>query len=110
MAIVKNVKGHYKTPLGYASWLNYWERNSHEIAEVCSEVHCEEADDLVGSHLRKVPDDGNIYLAPLCMTHNNYRNEDEFEVPDGLLLQVPKEDLKEDVLEDYKAAIREEMK
>ena len=102
--------GHYVTPVGYASWLNYWEKNTHEIAEVCSEENCYVDDELVGGHLYKVPDDGNIYLSPLCMTHNNYHNDDEFEVPDGLLLQVPKEDLKSDVLDDYKAAIRDEMK
>lgn len=108
MTRVKNVKGHYKVPTGYSSWLNYWERNSHKDAEECSEVNCEGDDDLVGGHLHKVPDDGHIYLTPLCKTHNNYHNEAEFEVPDQLLLQVPKEYLVRDVLEDFLSSIQGE--
>lgn len=108
MARVINVKGYYKVPTGYSSGLNYWERNSHNDAEECSEVNCEENDDLVGGHLHKVPDDGYIYLVPLCKTHNNYHNEADFEVPDRLLLQVPNEDLVRDILEDYKSLIQGE--
>lgn len=59
-------------------------------------MFCQEDDELVGGHVVKVPDDGNVYLTPLCYSHNHYNYISEYNVLDGNLLLVPDKDLEEE--------------
>ena len=96
MAKVKNVTGkHYEVPDGYDSWLDYWEQNIGRSATKCAKLLCSIKKPLEGGHVKKVPDDGYIYLTPLCYKHNYYTYTLEYSVPEKDLLLVPDEDLKE---------------
>lgn len=101
MVIVKNVEGQYYVPNGFSSWLNYWERNMKKTAKECEKLECGNTEDLVGGHVYKKGDTDNIYLVPICKEHNNYTFTDEYEVPENMLLLVPKEDLTRNTLGDY---------
>jgi len=95
MARVKNVQGkHYEIPYGFDSWLDYWETYKGEEAGKCSKYFCQK-DAVEGGHVVRVPDDGSIYLVPICYTHNHYTFTSEYYVPDSALLKVPEEDLVE---------------
>lgn len=95
MAKVKNVQGkHYKIPTGYDSWLEYWEVKKGKEANKCSKLICVK-DAEEGGHVIKVPDDGAIYLIPICYSHNHYTYKSEYNVIDSKLLKVPEEDLEE---------------
>lgn len=108
MVKVKNVKGHFKVPVGYDSWLNYWERTMNREAKVCAKSDCNNTDNLVGGHVYKKGDSDSIYLVPLCYDHNHYTITDEYEVPADMMLPVPKEDLVRDIMEDYRATVEQE--
>lgn len=112
MVKVKNVQGHYKVPSGYSSWLNYWERKMKKTAEACQKNGCEESDKdkLTGGHVYKVGDENTIFLVSICYDHNHYTFTDEYEVPDGMLLEVPKEDLVRDVLKNWLEDIKKGQK
>jgi len=56
---------------------------------------------LEGGHVYKVGDEETVYLVPICHEHNHYTLTDEYEVPEDMLLEVPKEDLKREILEDW---------
>lgn len=93
MVRVKNVEGHFKDPEGYESWIEYWEDKMGRDAEECSRYFCSNKDDIVGALVTKVPDDGNIYLIPLCRSHNTHVFVNPFNVPNNVLYLVPEEDL-----------------
>ena len=112
MVKVKNVQGHYKIPSGYNSWLNYWERKMNKIANACQKNRCnvKDKDKLEGGHVYKVWDENTIFLVPICYDHNHYTFTDEYEVPDDMLLEVPKEDLVRDVLKNWLEDIKKGQK
>lgn len=69
--IIENANGtsRFTHPKGYNSWLDYWELQAGRIASQCSA--CENKDDLVGAHVRKVlGDDNHLYIIPLCKSCN----------------------------------------
>lgn len=101
MEKVKNIQGHYRVPIGYSSWLNYWERKMNKKAVECQKNGCNEKEDLVGGHVHKVGDGDTVYLVPICQKHNHYTFTDEYEVPKDMLLKVSEEDLVREVLEDW---------
>ena len=43
---------------------------------------------------------GIVYLVPLCHEHNHYTFTEEDEVPKDMLLKVPEEDLKREILDE----------
>lgn len=93
MVKVKNVEGHFKVPEEYESWIEYWEDKMERDADHCSRYFCSHTDDIVGAHVTKVPYDGNVYLIPLCRTHNSHVFVNPFNVPNNVLLLVPEDDL-----------------
>lgn len=101
MEKVKNVQGHYNVPVGYSSWLNYWERKMKKTVDVCQKNGCDEKEDLEGGHVQIVGDEENVYLIPICHKHNHYTFTDEYAVPKDMLLKVPEEDLERAILEDW---------
>ena len=101
MAKVKNVEGHYKKPSGYEDWLGYWEQNIGKKVQTCQKKGCSNGGKLEGGHVHKVGDDEAVYLVPICYDHNHYTYTDVYEVPENMLLLVPKEDLVRDILEDW---------
>jgi len=93
MTKVKNVKGKYKIPDGYDSWINYWEKNTKKKAAVCEKEGCGKTNNIVGGHVYKQGDNENIYLVPICHVHNSDDNNHYYNVPSDKLLLVPEEDL-----------------
>src|SRR5690349_5291675 len=64
---------------GCPSWIIHWESAIGYAASRCSNVDCDETDDLVGAHVYRENEGGdNCYIIPLCRSCNNI--EDEFEV------------------------------
>lgn len=110
MKKVKNVQGHYTVPAGYSSWLNYWERNMTKTAVVCQKNGCKKSEDLKGGHVHFVGDEETVYLVPICHEHNHYTFTDEYLVPEDMLLEVPKEDLKRAILEEWLEEIKKNQK
>ena len=77
---VKNVNGsgRYLPPYGYASWLDYWEKQTGKKLNVCGASGCN-GTDPVGAHVQKANSyDNRWYVTPLCKTCNN--RTDEFDV------------------------------
>ncbi len=84
---VKNLKGtDDRKPLGYNSWLDFWETKTGEKANECKSLSCNVRHDLVGAHVIKADsNDGKWYIIPLCQTCN--KRDDEFWVS-GTLVPV----------------------
>lgn len=75
-----------RKPVGYNSWLEYWEAKSGEKATECNSVTCSAKTDLVGAHVIKAGSlDGKWYIIPLCKACN--KRNDEFYVS-GTLVAV----------------------
>lgn len=98
---IKNVHGQFEVPPGYISWINYWERNMSKMAHSCQVCGCSETENLKGGHVHKHGDDENVYLVPICSNDNHYTVTGEFEVPEDMLLLVPKNDLKRKIVEEW---------
>lgn len=101
MTKVKNVKGKFKTPLGYESWINYWERKTGKTATICEKDGCGKTNDIVGGHVYKEDDNENIYLVPICHVHNSDDYDNYYNVPSDKLLFVPQKDLVRDILSEW---------
>jgi len=85
MIKVKNVTGSSKVspnpPIGYISWLDYWEKNARQTATRCGAIDCKRPgrNNLVGAHVQKVYDsDKKWYIVPLCLSCN--QRTDDFYV------------------------------
>lgn len=91
--LVRNVKGHYKEP--GMSWLDWWHENAPEGLEAieCQCHDCNETENLEGAHVyHDGHPDGDIYVVPLCKSHNNYHNGDRMLIEDPkYLVKVPRE-------------------
>lgn len=85
---VKNVNGsgRFSAPVGYRSWLDYWEKKTDSKAIFCSASNCF-GGNLVGAHVQKANStDNSWYIIPLCSSCN--QRIDTFEVS-GTLVPVP---------------------
>lgn len=72
MTKVKNVLGssRYAAPLGYSSWLEYWEKQTCIKKCICGASGCSNTD-LVGAHVQKAnSSDKKWYITPLCRRCN----------------------------------------
>lgn len=61
-------------PSGYESWLDYWEKNTNTKFPICCVNGCAKSA-KVGAHVYRKHDCANVYIAPYCSEHNNYRND-----------------------------------
>lgn len=91
MIKVQNVNGssRFESPVGYNTWLEYWEAKTGKSAWRCSAIDCHKSGrvNLVGAHVKKVGSyDNNWYIVPLCRGCNS--RVDEFYV-DETLVPVP---------------------
>lgn len=94
---IKNVKGSSKVspnpPVGYDSWLHYWEFNYGNslkgIKFACPACGIRfSRDRFDGCHVQKVgTTDKKWYIMPLCDSCNH--RTDEPEIDGGLLIDVP---------------------
>lgn len=85
MPKVKNINGtsRFPAPLGYKSWLDYWEKQTGKKAYYCGTSGCFRTD-LVGAHVMKVNSlDKHYYITPLCSKCN--QRHDEFYVTTELV-------------------------
>ena len=88
MIKVYNASGtsRYNPPVGYSSWLDYWEKRSGKTATKCSAIDCRKYGrwNLVGAHVKKVyGSDNHSYIVPLCIGCNN--RTDQFYVDEELV-------------------------
>jgi hypothetical protein len=89
MVKVKNAKGTGDTPCpsGYKSWLDYWKKQTGNIALACGASDCKSLMSD-GAHVQKVNStDKCMYIIPLCKKCN--QREDEFDVDEKKLVPVP---------------------
>lgn len=89
MVLVKNVNGsdRFLRPAGYASWLDYWERQVRQRATHCFAFDCNRTD-LVGAHVQLAnSSDRHYYIVPLCEKCNH--RPDTFFVEESALIPVP---------------------
>lgn len=78
LVTVKNLNGtkDNEPPLGYDSWIEYWETKVGHKAIQCGKLGCKTKNNLVGAHVKKVDNnDDKHYIIPLCKGCNNLRNE-----------------------------------
>jgi hypothetical protein len=71
--LVKNINGTANRipPVGYSSWLDFWEKKTGLKATKCNNVACSTTKDLVGAHVIKVNSvDQKWYIVPLCKACN----------------------------------------
>lgn len=91
--LVRNVEGHYKEP--GKSWLDWWKENAPTGLEAteCQCHNCHETENLEGAHVYHdgFPD-GDIYVVPLCHSHNQYTNTRVMQIDDPrCMVKVPSE-------------------
>lgn len=91
MIKIQNVNGssRFENPVGYNTWLEYWEAKTGKSAWRCSAIDCHKFGrvNLVGAHVKKVGSyDNSWYIVHLCRGCNN--RVDEFYV-DETLVPVP---------------------
>ena len=69
---VKNLNGTSDNthPVGYSSWIDFWEKKTGRKTNSCSCVGCI-SKAAVGAHVKKVYGQNNWYIVPLCYTHNS---------------------------------------
>lgn len=83
--------GHFKTPPGFNSWLEYWEYRTGRKALGCKNTDCPNTttrNALVGGHV-DIPGYAGVYLIPLCVECNNYQNRKLMHGWDYDLVLVP---------------------
>lgn len=68
-------------PYPYRNWLEYWERNTNQVARTCSVCGCYKKAEH-GGHVKRcdVFYDPNTYIVPLCAECNNPNNTATFYV------------------------------
>ena len=71
MIKIQNVNGssRFENPVGYNTWLEYWEAKTGKSAWRCSAIDCHKFGrvNLVGAHVKKVGSyDNSWYIVPLC--------------------------------------------
>jgi putative tonB-related protein len=77
MIKVKNANGssRFRIPLGYDSWLDYWEKQTGVKMSICGCKNCNNTD-LVGGHVIKANStDKHYYITPICRSCNNRTDE-----------------------------------
>jgi hypothetical protein len=86
---VKNKKGtsDQKPPVGYTSWLDFWEKKKGKKATECEARYCNGNADL-GGHVIKAGEGGKEYILPLCYSHNNLPEDKVFEAWESDLVPV----------------------
>jgi hypothetical protein len=88
---VKNVvSGIYKSnpPMGFFSWLEWWEYKLSTKASDCACLNCAEKTNLTAVHVKVVGDEENVYLVPLC--HECAANCGIFTVMTSKLVRIDK--------------------
>ena len=86
---VKNKKGtSSKTPpTGYRSWLDFWENKKGKNATQCEAMLCSGTPD-VGGHVIKSGEGGKEYILPLCYSHNNMSESENYKAWESDLVPV----------------------
>ena len=75
-------------PKDYNSWIHFWQEKTGYEALICSACDCW-GRDIEGAHVQDALGfDKSVYIVPLCKACNH--RTDEFEVPDDLMLKIPK--------------------
>jgi len=84
---VKNKKGttNKKPPVGYTSWIDFWEKKKDKRALNCEVMSCRGNAEL-GGHVIKIGEGNKEYILPLCLSCNN--REQSYMAWEGDLLEV----------------------
>lgn len=82
---VKNHEGHYDVPTGYNSHLDYWQKGTGMKAQKCSNLNCNNKNNLIGGH---VDCDNHVYITPICQDCNNQGSSYHFPVDEENLLKI----------------------
>lgn len=86
MVKVKNLNGTgNRLPVGYSSWLDFWEKKTGKKASECGRSGCaKKATD--GAHVQKADsDDRRWYIVPLCHECNMKPSSEEFYIDETLV-------------------------
>ena len=69
---IKNIKGtaDNNPPVGYSSWIDFWEKKSGEKATFCHKVLCTNGGKLDGAHVQIEGYGFSWYIVPLCHPDN----------------------------------------
>lgn len=90
------------------SWIEFYKNSKEDLKKCCVDGCEENATD--GAHVFKVNDlmenKFNIYVIPMCKTHNNPNNEKEMYVREPLLLDVSDQCKYKDVEKDNKEILK----
>ena len=86
---VKNKKGtaHKTSPVGYSSWLDFWEKKKGEKATICEVLLCKGTPDL-GGHVIKAGEGNKEYILPMCSSCNSKPEDEVFQAWDTDLVPV----------------------
>ncbi len=88
MTRVKNLHEGKRVPVGFNSWKDYWEHQTHRRFSLCSCLGCNAMAEH-GSHVIKTDSyDKRWYIVPLCPYHNNPYHSESFYVMDNDLVPV----------------------
>lgn len=86
---VKNKKGtaNKDLPIGYSSWLDFWEKKKGKKADACEVLGCKSNPD-VGGHVIKSGEGGKEYILPMCYSCNNKPEGEVFKAWESDLVPV----------------------
>jgi hypothetical protein len=74
-------------PTGYTSWLDFWEKRKNKKATTCEALYCNGNAD-VGGHVIKSGEGGKEYILPICYSHNNKPDNEEYQALENDLVPV----------------------
>lgn len=72
---IKNIEIEPTDNCKCGSWLNHWNNFNNKPSVFCSEIRCTKMFDLVGAHVKKIGNDENSYIIPLCEGHSKSKEE-----------------------------------
>ena len=83
----KNGTANKKSPSGYSSWLDFWEKTKNKKATTCEALGCNGTPD-VGAHVIKNGLGGKEFILPLCYSCNNQADTHIFKAWENDLIPV----------------------
>jgi len=83
----KNGTADKNPPAGYTSWLDFWEKKKGKKATTCEALSCDRNAD-VGGHIIKSGEGGKEYILPICYSHNNKPDNEEYQAWENDLVPV----------------------
>jgi hypothetical protein len=77
---VKNIKGTSDNKCECDSWIEHWKNEVGKHSTNCIVKSCNKVAEHGGHVIRTDTNNNKWYIIPLCSSHNNWKNNEEYEL------------------------------